>query len=202
MGVLTSILLFIGNALGLTKVGAADGRKFNVTDGSIWLTKSGLLQTTSPAMRAVLGTGTDSIADVSFTYNGPTKKTSKLADGNVRNQFGLKMRAQDPCNLLYIMWRFSSNEIVISTKLNSALHTSDQCGDTGYVNLAVIAVPSVQRGSGHTLKGSINGSTLSVVADGNTIWSGALPANIMAINGPVGVRSDNAQLVFAFKTTN
>ena len=37
--------------------------------------------------------------------------------GELRRQFGLKLRAQDACNLVYVMWRIEpASKLVVSIK--------------------------------------------------------------------------------------
>jgi hypothetical protein len=58
-------------------------------------------------MRATLKFPTQQDVTVDFTYLGPTQDVSHLADGEVRSQFGVKLRAQDTCNIVYVMWQFA-----------------------------------------------------------------------------------------------
>ena len=75
-----------------------------VTDGAIEELPDGRLTVESPEMRAVLRQQTSQKVEARFTYLGPTVPQNKLADGEVRSQFGLKLRAQDGCNVIYVMW--------------------------------------------------------------------------------------------------
>jgi hypothetical protein len=186
---------------------STDGRKFNVTDGSLKNDKNGILYTTSPEMRAVLVSGTDATVNIKFTYSGATKSVSKLGDGTVRSQFGIKLSAQDPCNLVYVMWRFAPEQgIYVSVKSNPDMTTSNQCQDNGYINgipaLVQNAVPAVKVGSTHTLQASLKGLELTVTADGVVAWQGTLPAVAGTFKGSVGVRSDNANVGFTFTAGN
>ena len=59
-----------------------------------------------------------------------------LASGEMRRQFGLKLRAEDACNLVYAMWRIEpESKLVVSVKSNPGQHTSAQCGNRGYQNI-------------------------------------------------------------------
>lgn len=176
-------------------------RKFVVSDGNLKTTSTGIY-TNSPEMRAVLATGTDHSATLQFTYKGQTAQTSRLGDGEIRNQFGIKMRAKDICNIVYIMWRFSSNEIVVQVKSNPGLSTSKQCADGGYQSVISVPAPTVAVNTSHVLQTSISGTSLIIIADGKTVWAGVLPAVAFTFNGPIGVRSDNVQVLFTLQGDN
>src|ERR1700737_3204979 len=76
----------------------------NVTEGTVETSKGRLLIDV-PAMRAVLRMSTTQSIEVHFTYLGPAENPGKLASGEVRRQFGVKLKAQDACNVVYVMWR-------------------------------------------------------------------------------------------------
>lgn len=203
-----AVLAGVGVAVAKSRTATAtDGRKFVVTDGSLQNDRTGMPYTTSSEMRAVLASGTDSTVSVKFTYSGATSAVSKLADGTVRSQFGIKLSAQDPCNLVYVMWRFAPDQgIFVSVKSNPAMTTSNQCQDNGYINgipaQVQAPVPPVQVGSTHTLKATLKGLELTVVVDGVVAWQGTLPSVAGTFKGPVGVRSDNARVGFLFTAGN
>src|SRR6185503_9774022 len=44
-------------------------------------------------------------AELRFVDRGPSKEVSRLGSGKVFHQLGLKLEAQDGCNVLYVMWR-------------------------------------------------------------------------------------------------
>jgi len=165
-----------------------------VTRGAVVELPSGKLAIRDAKVRFV-APGTSNAARVAFTYDGPTHAIVPLESGALREQFGLKLRAQDGCNLLYVMWRLRPvNEIVVSTKNNPGLTTSAQCGARGYTNLAPArreALPIVTAGSTHTLGAAIENGQLTVRADGAVVWEGALTAQALANDGPTGVRTDN-----------
>jgi hypothetical protein len=58
-------------------------------------------------MRATLKFPTQQNVTVKFTYLGPTQEVSRLGNGEVRSQFGIKLRAQDTCNIVYHVAFFS-----------------------------------------------------------------------------------------------
>ena len=171
----------------------------NVTDGSV-VTSNGHLLVVAPEMRAILRVPGTRLIEVPFTYVGPTEATSKLADGNVRRQFGLKLNAQDACNVVYVMWRISpKSDLVVSMKHNPGMHSSSQCRDGGYRNLKPAKwapVPELQTGSSHILRAEIHNQDLQVSVDGELMWEGSIPSEAMPFDGPSGLRSDNVRVQF------
>jgi hypothetical protein len=89
-------------------------------------------------------------------------------------EVAFKLRAADPCNLLYVMWRlFPEEKIVVSVKRNPGRHTSRECGNAGSRNLNPqlgLPPPPPELGSSHVLSASIAGRTLRVMADGALAW--------------------------------
>ena len=173
--------------------------ELNVTDGSIE-TWNGHLLVNVPEMRAVLGTATPQLIEVHFTYLGPTEKASKLGNGEMRRQFGLKLKAQDPCNLLYVMWRTEPKaNLAVSMKLNPGMQSSSQCRDGGYHSLKATKsgrLPELQPGSWHIHRAEINQQELQVSIDHEPMWEGTIPTEAMSFHGPVGLRSDNVRVLF------
>ena len=171
-----------------------------VTEGSVTAKPGGPLTVDGSKMRAVvLGTTGQSAEEARFTYLGPTVETSALGSGVVRRQFGLKLRAQDPCNLVYAMWRFKPKpEIVVQIKSNPGQHESSVCHNHGYITVRPGLVAPVEApawGAEHRLAASIRGQSLQVQVDGATAWQGDIGATPLAgTRGPVGIRSDNVRL--------
>jgi hypothetical protein len=156
----------------------------------------------APKFRAVSARATDQAAELRFTYLGPTAETAPLGSGRERRQIGLKLRAQDACNLVYAMWRIDpASEVVVQVKRNEGQRTSAECENRGYrtVRPAETApVPQVTAGSTHVLRAAMRGSELSVWADGALVWRGDAGADVLGLEGPVGLRSDNGRFSVAF----
>jgi hypothetical protein len=169
-----------------------------VTEGSISPLPGDRLQVSVPAMRAYLTSVTPQIEEARFTYNGSTGNEKPLGSGVIRRQFGLKLHAADACNLVYVMWRIDPDKkIVVSVKSNSGQHTSAECGNRGYTNIEPARsapTPLVNPGETHTLRAEMNGADLRVYADGVSVWQGSVGADAASLDGPVGIRSDNAAL--------
>src|SRR5262245_41006941 len=77
-----------------------------VTEGEVRDAGGGQMEVDSPAMRAVVAGSEPEVAELRFLYRGPTTETSRLASGEVRRQVALKLRAEDTCNVVYVVWRF------------------------------------------------------------------------------------------------
>ena len=119
----------------------------------------------------------------------------------MRSQFGIELRAQDTCNIVYVMWHFSPDQkIAVSVKRNPGKRTHEDCLDNGYINNIkprVSAPPrAVHPDQPHTLRASMHGSNLTVKADSSVVWEGNLGPVALEFDGPVGLRSDNAHVVF------
>jgi hypothetical protein len=151
----------------------------------------------SPTLRAELGRAPRSAAELGFVYRGPTKSVSALASGELRRQIGLKLRAQDSCNVVYVMWHIEpSPGIVVSVKSNPGQSRHTECGDRGYSVLEPTAstpAAPIAPGQQHVLGAEIRDRVLLVKTDGEQSWRGELPPTAFEFDGPVGVRSDNGE---------
>jgi hypothetical protein len=158
------------------------------------------LRVDSGAMRAVIAGDESSIAELDFTYRGPSTETTPLADGEIRRQIGLKLRAKDTCNVAYVMWHAApADGIAVLVKHNPGKSTHEACGDQGYITIKPTSagvVPVLRPNERHLLRAEIAGTTLRVLVDGALAWTGTLPSQAFTFNGPVGIRSDNG--VFDF----
>jgi len=173
-----------------------------VTEGAIEKTADNRLSVNVPKMRAYVTEWTVQSAEVRFTYLGGTSKESALGSGTIRRQFGLKLRAQDPCNLVYAIWRIDpESKLVVSVKRNPGAHASAECGNRGYENIkprTASALPRLEPGHSHTLRAEMKDTELRVFADNHEVWEGDVGSDAAKLEGPVGIRSDNARLEFEF----
>lgn len=200
-----TVAALVLGALFVTRMSRGDVRMMIVERGMLCVTEGELgdapghrFSVDAPKMRAYVNRPTTQTIEAQFTYLGPTAKVSPLGSGEVREQFGLKLRAQDPCNLVYAMWRIQpESKLVVSVKTNPGQNTSAECGNRGYQNIKPARsrpVPTIRPGSKHSLRAEMDGENLRVFVDGNLVWQGAAGADALALNGPVGIRSDNARL--------
>lgn len=152
---------------------------------------------TEPTVRGyALGVGGDA-AQLTFTYRGESNDTRELANGEARRQIGLKLRAQDGCNVVYVMWRLDPiPKLDVSVKFNPGKRTHAECGADGYTKIRPYKktfVPAFEYGKTHTLRAEIVGDQLFAWVDGQLHFQGRLPDTAGAISGPAGLRSDNVK---------
>ncbi len=169
-----------------------------VTEGAIEQAPGQRLSVAVPKMRAYLNALTPPVVEADFAYWGSTGNEARLGSGELRRQFGLKLRARDACNLVYAMWRIEpQSKLVVSVKTNPGQHTSAECGNRGYRNVKPVrskAVPPLRPGAAHSLRAEMNGEEMKVFADNALVWEGSVGPEALSFDGPVGMRSDNARL--------
>jgi hypothetical protein len=169
-----------------------------VTEGTVDSSPGGELSVKTPKMRAYVNASTAQVVEARFTYLGSTGNEARLGSGELRRQFGLKLRAQDPCNLVYAMWRIEpESKLVVSVKMNPGQRTSSECGNRGYRNIKPLrskSVPMLTPGDAHVLRGELQGAQMKVYVDNALVWEGSVGSDAVAFDGPVGIRSDNARL--------
>jgi hypothetical protein len=169
-----------------------------VTEGAIEEAPRDGLLVNVPKMRAYVNAITPQVVEARFTYLGATGNEARLGSGELRRQFGLKLRAGDACNLVYAMWRIEpESKLVVSVKSNPGEHSSAECGNRGYKNIKPRKsqpVPAPRSGETHVLRATMRGEEVNVFADNALVWEGSVGAEGGAFEGPVGIRSDNARL--------
>jgi len=169
-----------------------------VTEGEITETPEKTLSVNVPKMRAYVNAWTAPDVEARFKYLGPTAQESRLGSGETRRQFGLKLHAQNACNLVYAMWHIEpESKLVVSVKSNPGQSTSSECGNRGYRNIKPrrsSPIPVLSQGATHTLRAVMNGEDVSVFIDDASVWEGTVGADAARLQGPVGIRSDNARL--------
>jgi hypothetical protein len=168
-----------------------------VTNGVITTQDNGLLSIETPSSRAVVPGTVVQAAEIRFRYLGATAHSKPLASGELRRQIGLKLRAQDSCNLLYAMWHIESDsELAVLIKRNPGMQTHAQCGAKGYLPVKAVTtmtLAKVQPGELHTLHAQLRGEELTLVADGVPAWQGEVGMGVADFDGPVGLRTDNGR---------
>ncbi len=181
-----------------TKLETVSPDELCVTEGAIAKLPGQHFSISVPKMRAYLNAQTPPSVEARFTYLGSSGNEARLGSGELRLQFGLKLRAQDACNLVYAMWRIEpESKLVVSVKSNHGQHTSAECGNRGYRNIKPrrsVPVPTLISGDAHSLRAEMNGAEMNVFADGKLVWEGSVGNDALAFDGPVGIRSDNARL--------
>jgi hypothetical protein len=173
------------------KIQPIAGEALCVTKGAARLGE----RVTQPTLRAVARETSGDAASLTFTYRGETEHQRALASGQERRQLGLKLRAANGCNLVYVMWRLDPRPALeISIKYNPGMATHKACGANGYQKVKHgerSAVPPLVIGDTHTLRAEIDGDELTAWIDDQPAWRGTLPDHARELSGPAGLRSDN-----------
>jgi hypothetical protein len=151
-----------------------------------------------PTVRAFATGSHGDAAQLTFTFGGDSDTTRSLASGQLRRQLGLKLRAANSCNVVYVMWRLDPRPMLeVSVKHNPGMATHAECGANGYTKVKpahASGVPSLDPGSSHVLRAEIHGDDLYAWIDGKLAWRGRLPDEARDIAGPAGLRTDNVKL--------
>ncbi len=200
------MLLLAMTACGSTTLEAAPGEHAPSIDvhpidhDAICVTKGDVTDAAirEPTVRAYARGSTGDAAQLTFTFNGDADRARALANGELRRQMGLKLRAQDSCNVVYVMWRLDPKpKLEVSVKANPGKRTHEECGADGYTKIKPAAarpVPFLDVGATHTLRAEIVGDALYAWIDNALVWTGTLPPEAREIRGPAGMRSDNVKL--------
>ena len=171
-----------------------------VAPASLCVTRGALAQARVevPTFRAVAPGHAGDAASITALVRGASDSARALANGQERRQLGLKLRAADGCNLLYVMWRLDPEpKLEVSLKRNPGMHSSQQCGADGYTKLkpdGALVPPPLADGAPHELRAELRGDALAAWIDGKVVWQGHVPADALELAGPAGVRSDNLAL--------
>jgi hypothetical protein len=173
---------------------AVDPATLRVTSGALTRVTATRFRVEHPSFRAELGETPRASVEVAFVYHGPGRQQAALASGELRRQIGLKLRARDACNVVYVMWHIEpSRGLEVSVKSNPGQSTHEECADRGYTFIkpswSRTDLPAIELAVPRTLSATISGDTLRVSVDGQPAWVGVLPPQ--GFDGPVGVRSDN-----------
>ncbi len=150
---------------------------------------------TEPTVRAYArGAGGDA-AQMAIVFRGETDERRALASGPARRQLGLKLRAKDGCNVVYVMWRLDPRpKLEVSVKLNPGARDHEDCGADGYTKVKPTKAwppPPLEVGERHALRAAIAGDDLTAWIDDKVVWRGRLPSGARTLDGPAGLRSDN-----------
>jgi hypothetical protein len=187
---------------GLLLAAGMDSSLFDISDGRIDKTADGRFEVNTKEMRATIRGTMGKHVRVHFTYLGPTQEISKLADGTVRHQFVLALRAKDICNRIYIGWHFLApnhqDQVVVQVKANPGEVSHADCGDSGYQTVSIFNVPAVEVNQEHAFEAFILDGRLVVITDGVKKRL-KLPDVAFTFDGPSALRSDNAHVVFSYE---
>ncbi len=204
-GVVSSAVAQQGSLPALERI---DRDRLCVTNGVVSALPGGRLAIETPSSRAIVQAGTgkaaDQIAEIQFQYLGPSQSSKPLASGELRRQIGLKLQAEDSCNLIYAMWHIEPDaRVAVSIKQNPGRHTHEQCGAHGYINFKSqdgAIPPPLRPEEAHVLRAELHGKTLTVTADGKVAWQGSFGSERGLPVGPPGFRTDNARFTLEYFT--
>src|SRR6266542_1871241 len=129
--------------------------QLKVTDGSVLEHEPGFLEVTDPAIRATVKHDRNSTASLQFRYLRRSDDVATAGSGAVFVQIGLELRALNPCNLVYVMWRIRPEELVVQVKRNPGQSTSAQCGNQGYTTISQMPYPEPEGGTLHELTAEV-----------------------------------------------
>lgn len=183
-------------------------RQLHVTEGQVMSHQGDAEDGThftieGPRQRAVVPETTGDEAELRFTWLGATSEVVPLASGQLREQVGLKLRARDGCNVIYAMWRIAPPAgIVVNYKRNPDDHESGECGNSGYTTVRPRFMEPLERlssGEAHVMHARIHANVMTVSVDGQRVWEGVLPADALSLEGPAGMRTDNARVRFELR---
>lgn len=196
---LLACALVVGGSASADELARAPAARWRVTRGHVAALSDGRARVREPKMRAVVDASDGSEAELRFTVLGPSDGAAPLASGELRRQVGIKLRAADGCNLLYVMWRVEPKaQLVVSVKRNPGQRTHRECGARGYRNLVARAgvQPTAPLAANieHRLHAKLDGRMLRVWADRALAWEGDVGDDALDLRGPAGVRSDNLAL--------
>jgi hypothetical protein len=171
-----------------------------VTLGEVRALSDGRFEIDSPAVRAVNRDGDDNYAALEFEYLGRSREASKLASGVVKAQFGVKLQAEDGCNVLYIMWPVDGDgRLEVSSKVNPGRSTHAQCGVKGYEAVEPKfsrPLPALSTGERHRIEARVHKRMLEVRVDDKLVWRGDAGVRTASLYGYPGLRTDNVHLKF------
>jgi hypothetical protein len=127
-----------------------------VTNGAVASLPGGRMRIDTASSRAVVLASGGRSAEIRFRYLGPSAEVKPLASGELRRQIGLKLMAQDTCNLVYAVWHLEPDaKFGVSVKRNPGKQTHEECHADGYVTVKPsvgAAPPRLAVGEWHDLR--------------------------------------------------
>lgn len=191
------------DASGVGPLAAIGETRFCPTSGHVAGLGKQAFKVTAGGMRGVIAGDTSRSAELAFVFRGPSSETAPLANGELRQQIGLKLRALNTCNLVYVMWHvFPDQGLHVAVKSNPGMTGHAQCHDNGYITVQAAShapLPELRINEGHTLRADLDGDALRVFVDGTSVWVGRVPQVALSFDGPAGTRSDNGEFDFELR---
>ncbi|MEZ0391398.1 MAG: Ig domain-containing protein [Pseudobdellovibrionaceae bacterium] len=171
------------------------------TNGQVQTNSAESIEVTTATSRSVVTTPTEQKIRIDFTYLAPINDPA--ANPNGHRQIGLKLRAANSCNVLYVMWPVAGGPLKVTLKRNDGMKNHSECGPEGYTNLTPSlskTVSALQIGRKYRLQAEYENETLNVYASGVKAWSGMIENQDIPFQGPVGVRTDGGKFTFDIYT--
>ena len=197
-----ALLALPANTLAAGKVEPVSPGDLDVTSGKVRPLRSGLLEIDHNSVRAVQKGRWAQNGKIRFESRGQTAELKPFKSGIVKEQIGLKLRAMNGCNLVYVMWTLApKEEITVRIKENPGKTESDDCENDGYTLLNTYRVPkkkSARNGRTSRLQADFvskgHKHHVRVYVDNVRVLQVRIPHSFVAtVNGPVGLRSDNGR---------
>ena len=202
----------LGLALGLLAAAAVQGadgpdvapakKDLCVTNGQVKADDSGQWTVDSSSSRFVVKNVDDTYASVRFEYLGPTQEVSTLESGSVKRQLGLKLKAADSCNVVYVMWHVDpDSDLEVLVKRNTGKSSHAECGVKGYKAVQPTftkPVAKIEQGKPRTLAAGFENGKLVVKVDGEAVWRGDPGPAARSMTGYAGFRSDNVRVRLSY----
>ena len=194
-------LVFLGVLSCSSEHKQAPVNALDINSGDAEQLANNLYQTKSSTFRTAIKNNASDSLHVFFDYLGPTVQIATLGSGLIRFQFGIYLRAQNQCNLLYVMLHIDTpNSIEVERKSNPGMSTHEECANNGYTTLKpslTHALPhDITAGNGVDFDTQIDSNVLSVFIDGTLVWQGDIPEDTAGENTSAGIRSDNVNIAF------
>ena len=197
--------------------------ELDITNGSSDITEmeNGWLSISQPQCRATVDNRRvfSYYGGILFKYHGPSIVDKPLASGSVPRQIGLKLRSNNGCNLMYVMWvKEPEEKLAVSVKSNPGMVSSSQCGANGYYSLTpdwtsstFPPINSGKDGECHSLTAEIvpiwpgegtrgDDFKLIICADDVAVWEGTIFDLPIDVKGVSGFRTDNGSYDFKLFT--
>ncbi len=191
------------DATGLRALVAIEEARFCPTSGRVAGLGKQAFKVNAGGMRGVIAGDTSRAAELAFVFRGPSSEAAPLANGELRQQIGLKLRAFNTCNVVYVMWHvFPDQGLHVAVKSNPGLTEHAQCRDNGYITVQPTRhapLPELRVNEGHTLRADLDGDALRVFVDGASVWEGKVAPVALSFDGPAGTRSDNGEFDFELR---
>jgi hypothetical protein len=188
----------------LARADAPGVPRLRMTLGEVQPLPSSRFRVAEAKTRGVMDHSDGRAARLQFIYHGPSRDTAALGSGKLVRQIGVKLLAQDGCNLLYVMWRQAPKpSLYVASKTNPGKTRHKECGTDGYVALVPTSsapIKSFDDGRGHSIDARVVGQTLTVRIDDAVVWEGPVAAQTLALAGPAGFRTDNGEFEFKLET--